>query len=108
VTDTVITDATGRRLTMRCPDRALVQQAAGLDAKGDPTSRVNKNGAWLTRAAAACAVVAIDSVPVIFPKNIGEIRDLVSKLGNPGFDAALSFVWEKIESSEIPPGITLH
>jgi hypothetical protein len=83
----LLVDPAGRTLALRPADDMLlmmdVLEAAGLDAKGQPTEHVLHNPTWLGNAHIACQVASIDGVPEPFPRNLPELRALVGKVGRP-------------------------
>ncbi len=77
-----VTDSEGRVLTLRrltALDKLRLFKAAG------PT--LAHNHLWLGMATLACAVIAIDDVPVPPPANEAQIEALVARLGDPGLNA---------------------
>ena len=79
----VVKDAEGREVTVRRPnalDKLRLFKAVG------PVLATNE--AYLGMAALACAVNAIDGVPVPFPANEAQLEGLVSRLGDSGLTAA--------------------
>ena len=79
----VISDANGRRLTLRrmnALDKLRLFKAAG--------ATLSQNEPWLGMALLACSVLAIDDVPVPVPANEQQIEALVARLGDAGIAAA--------------------
>ena len=77
-----VTDALGRRLTLRRPtalDKLRLFKAAG------PVLAYNQP--WLGLALLAASVVAIDDVPVPPPATEAQIEALVARLGDDGLEA---------------------
>jgi hypothetical protein len=77
-----ITDATGRRLSLRrmtSLDKLRLFKAAGPS--------LAQNQPWLGMAMLAYCVVAIDDVPVPSPTNEQQIEAMVSRLGDIGIAA---------------------
>jgi hypothetical protein len=77
-----VRDVGGRTLLLRRPgalDKLRLFKAAGpILAQNQP---------WLGMAMLACAVVAIDDIPVPAPVNEQQIEGLVSRLGDAGISA---------------------
>jgi hypothetical protein len=77
-----VVDAQGRRLSLRrmtALDKLRLFKAAG------PT--LSQNRAWLGMAVLACAVTAIDDVPVPPLVSEGQIEAMVQRLGDNGVAA---------------------
>jgi hypothetical protein len=78
----IITDADGRRLTIRrmsALDKLRLFKAAG------PV--LAQNQPWLGMAMLACSVAAIDDIPIPSPANELQIEGLVSRLNDTGISA---------------------
>ena len=84
-----VTDALGRRLSLRRPtalDKLRLFKAAG------PVLAYNQP--WLGIALLATSVVAIDEVPVPPPANEAQIEALVARLGDRGLAAVAAALAE--------------
>ena len=92
-----VTDALGRRLTLRRPtalDKLRLFKAAG------PVLAYNQP--WLGLALLAASVVAIDDVPVPPPATEAQIEALVARLGDDGLEAIdTAFAQTPIEPAEL-------
>jgi hypothetical protein len=92
--------ADGRRFTLRpmtVLDRLRLFKAAGPE--------LANNDAWLGLAFLACAVSAIDDVPVPWPINEQQIEALVGRLGDAGMEAiARRFEERDAATTEPTPG----
>jgi hypothetical protein len=80
-----VRDAGGRTLLLRRPgalDKLRLFKAAG--------PALAQNQPWLGMAMLACAVVAIDDIPVPAPLTEQQIEGLVSRLGDAGIAAVAS------------------
>ena len=78
----VVTDAEGRRITLRrlsALDKLRLFKAAG------PV--LAQNQPWLGMAVLACSVTAIDEVPVPAPATEQQIEAMVARLGDAGINA---------------------
>jgi hypothetical protein len=78
----VVTDALGRRLTLRrmtALDKLRMFKAAG--------PLLTQNAAWMGLALLAASVTAIDDVPVPAPATEPQIEALVARLGDEGIAA---------------------
>jgi len=84
--ETVITDAAGRRLTLR---RVGVLETLRLYKALGPDLSLNE--AYIDLASLAIAVSMIDDVPVPFPTTEAAVESLVERLGTKGI-AAVSAV----------------
>lgn len=92
---TETTDAVGRKLTIRQP--TAIDQLRLFKAVGPLLAQ---NQPYLGMAMVACAVMAIDDVPVPPPTNEHQIESLVQKLGDAGLRAA-SAVLEPPPSDDV-------
>ncbi len=86
----VITDASGRRLTMRtlsARERFELFKAIPNEQQG--------NLSWMGWTLAACSVRAINDVPVPIPTSEKEIAALVSQLDDDGIEVAQQFIIDR-------------
>ena len=79
---TTVTDADGRRITVR---RLNALGKLRLFKAAGPT--LSHNQYWLGMATLACSVHALDDVPIPMPSNEHQIESLVSRLGDTGIAA---------------------
>ncbi len=75
-----ITDAAGR--VLQADDLDPAEMLDLIEAAGDKAG----NATWLQFALLACAVRAIDDVPVPFPRDPAAIKALARRLGNDALD----------------------
>jgi len=80
-----VTDANGRRLTLR---RMGALEKLRLFKAAGPV--LSQNEPWLGMAMLACSVSAIDDVPVPMPGNEQQVEAAVARLGDAGIAAAAS------------------
>ncbi len=81
-TATTITDALGRKLVLRrigALEKLRLFKAVG--------PQLGQNEPYLAMALLACAVAAIDDLPLPAPANEGQIEMIVQKLGDEGLAA---------------------
>lgn len=84
-TTRTVTDASGRRLTLRrmgALEKLRLFKAAG--------PALSQNEPWLGMAMLACSVAAIDDVPVPMPGNEQQVEAAVARLGDAGIAAVAS------------------
>ncbi|MGH8259847.1 MAG: hypothetical protein ACRES6_08965 [Steroidobacteraceae bacterium] len=94
-TDIVISDALGRRLTIREPD--VLQESRLVRALGDAAM----NTAWMMSFAMPAAMVTqIDAETVPFPMSERQIEAAVQRLGRPGLMAVMRHIQSLAEASE--------
>lgn len=74
-------DSLGRRLTVR---RQTALDTLRLFKAAGPA--LAQNEAWLALASLACAVVAIDDIPIPYPTSEAQIESIVEKLGDAGLE----------------------
>lgn len=96
-----ITDAGGRRITLR---RLTALGKLRLFKAAGPA--LSHNQYWLGMATLACSVHAIDDVPVPMPTNEPQIEALVGRLGDAGI-AAIAVALNADASSETAGAATL-
>jgi hypothetical protein len=89
-------DAAGRVLTVRKP--TALDQLRLFKAVG-PT--LAQNQPYLAMAMVACAVNAIDGVPVPIPGNEHQIESLVQRLGDVGLRAASAVLEPPLSDDEL-------
>lgn len=89
-------DAAGRTLTIRKP--TALDQLRLFKAVG-PT--LAQNQPYLGMAMVACAVTAIDGVPVLAPGNESQIESLVQRLGDVGLRAASAVLEPPLSDDEL-------
>lgn len=77
----VVTDAEGRQLTLKKPD--VLAQFDLIEALGE----LAKNDVYRLMCLPAIYVIAIDGIPVPAPNNKVQVRALISRLGETGFEA---------------------
>jgi hypothetical protein len=78
----VLTDAKGRKLTLR--KLTVLDQARMLRAIGSRDPKQAQNQPYVQLVECACMVEAIDGVPVVMPNNEAQIDALLGKLGDEG------------------------
>ncbi|WP_234775174.1 hypothetical protein [Paraburkholderia tropica] len=81
-----VTDARGRILTLKKPD--VLAQFDLIEALGD----LAKNDVYRIMCIPAIYVVAIDGSPAPSPSNREQMRALISRLGEEGFEAIKSAI----------------
>jgi len=92
---TEITDASGRRLTLRTLN--VVDQVRLLRAIGPAQSG---NEPYVNMVQAAASVTAIDDIPLPFPTNEKQIDAAVARIGDAGFAAIMSHIKAEIAKIE--------
>jgi hypothetical protein len=91
-----VTDTEGHRLQVRQPtvlDKLRLFKAVGSD--------MAQNEPYLGLALTACAVKAIDGVPVPHPSNEQQIENLIIRLGDAGMNAAGTVVHRDASDAEV-------
>jgi hypothetical protein len=78
----VLTDARGRKLTLR--KLSVLDQARMLRAIGSRDPKQAQNQPYVQLVECACMVGAIDGVPVLMPNNEVQIDALLGRLGDEG------------------------
>lgn len=89
-----VTDARGRILTLKKPD--VLAQFDLIEALGD----LAKNDVYRIMCIPAIYVVAIDGSPAPAPSNRDQMRALISRLGEEGFEAIKTAIDEHWANSE--------
>lgn len=89
-----VTDSRGRTLTLKKPD--VLAQFDLIEALGD----LAKNDVYRIMCIPAIYVVAIDGSPAPSPSNREQMRALISRLGEEGFEAIKTAIDEHWANSE--------
>ena len=95
MSDTVLTLADGRKLTIKQP--GILQESRLVRAMGQDAT----NAAYMTSYVAPSAwVVAIDGDAVIFPNTAREVEGLIQRVGRDGIIAVLNHMVEQANAEQ--------
>ena len=93
--DVVVTDATGRKLTIKSP--GILEESRLIRSMGESATNAAYMSAYVFPVA---SVVKIDDMDIQFPTTVLQVEALIQRVGRDGLNAVLQHMLSEAKQSE--------